>query len=402
MPNALSWLDKFSASFASDSAGTDGQYAAKKFLVYVLTKNTASHDVEVTFRSVAFLKRGNGLTKGSEVYFSNLRDIGYYRAAYIQDEDIEILRLLTASNNGYGNNCFLQSAASAIALPRMVQTGRCFIENHQRYEPLTWGEERVCAQEWLYDNQGNAQLQLQIKPQAVLIPSEPACYLDMEQHQAGLLGSMDYNAQQLQMLLNAPVIPADLVDAFSQQTVMSMPKAALTPPKAIESESITGEKPVPHLYLHTVTIADDRLRLGRLRFAYAGHEVSIHPDDEQVMVKQGNKIIAISRDAEAEDELVNQAYSFGIAAGLIEEDNDLFLFFKTEHSLENDTLWAEFISQSIPQLEGKGWQVEIADDFNMQVHEAEDWHADIEEQGNDWFDLRFDIDINGKKQALLP
>ncbi|MDQ6989502.1 MAG: SNF2-related protein, partial [Mariprofundaceae bacterium] len=204
------------------------------------------------------------------------------------------------------------------------------------------------------------------------------------------------------MLLNAPVIPADLVDAFSQQTVMSMPKAALTPPKAIESESITGEKPVAHLYLHTVTIADDRLRLGRLRFAYAGHEVSIHPDDEQVMVKQGNKIIAISRDAEAENELVNQAYSFGITAGLTEEDNDLFLFFKTEHSLENDTLWAEFISQSIPQLEGQGWQVEIADDFNMQVHEAEDWHADIEEQGNDWFDLRFDIDINGKKQALLP
>ncbi|MDX8383648.1 MAG: SWIM zinc finger family protein, partial [Ghiorsea sp.] len=75
LPDALSWLGKFSDSFASGSKRGAEQKTADKFLVYILSISKALHTVEVTFRSVAFLKSGKGLSKGSEAHFVNLANI---------------------------------------------------------------------------------------------------------------------------------------------------------------------------------------------------------------------------------------------------------------------------------------------------------------------------------------
>ena len=56
-----------------------------------------------------------------------------------------------------------------------------------------------------------------------------------------------------------------------------------------------------------------------------------------------------------------------------------------------------------PRLREAGFRLEFADSFPYQLlDEPRDWHADIEESGTAWFDLRLGIDIGGERVDLLP
>jgi len=116
------------------------------------------------------------------------------------------------------------------------------------------------------------------------------------------------------------------------------------------------------------------------------------------------KIVTIFRDIEDEESFLGDIQKHRLCLGLLGEEvtEDSYFFFGADSEIENDALWADFITNGIPKLEEGGWSIEIADNFNMQLHEADQWHADIEEKGNDWFALSFDIEINQQKQALLP
>ena len=53
-----------------------------------------------------------------------------------------------------------------------------------------------------------------------------------------------------------------------------------------------------------------------------------------------------------------------------------------------------------PKLKQAGFVVEIDDSFGLSIEEAGEWHAHVEvEAGDQWFNLKLGVDIDGDKQA---
>jgi len=394
---SLAWLESFSKSFENIDAA---QSSNEKFLVYVLEFNETREHLKVEVYRTHVLKFG-GLSKGNSIKFN---DLCYYPPAFAQQVDVEVARLIAASNDQYGYYAarYIQGKAGFLALKQMLATGRCYWGSHQTLHVLLEGKPREFACRWRYNSQGSAELDIVITPEAIVLATEPPMYWDELSHEIGVLNNVPYSASQLKMLMQAPAIPASLIDEFSQRTALSMPEHLLPPPKAIEMESIKQAKPVAQLLLHVKHYQGVDYRMARLRFSYAEYELPAFPQHDETRLIKEHKIINIFRDIAVEENFFGGLKSAGFEEWLFEGKDDCNLFFNEKNEVANDTLWADFITNVIPELEGDGWSIEIANGFNMQLHEADQWHADIEEKGSDWFGLSFEVEINQKKQALLP
>ncbi|MBX3620123.1 MAG: DEAD/DEAH box helicase [Rhizobacter sp.] len=65
--------------------------------------------------------------------------------------------------------------------------------------------------------------------------------------------------------------------------------------------------------------------------------------------------------------------------------------------------WPELLSRHIPELEERGWQVEVADDFPYELHQADEWSVDIgEEPGGNWFSVGLQVSVEGQPVNLVP
>jgi len=393
---ALAWLDQFAYAFAEKPARDTNQ----NFLVYVLSKNTYANELSLVFHATKALKRG-GLGKGKEVNFSSVMDAVHTMPAYMQETDAEIVRLLQADENRYSYLCRLRGEMGFAAVKKILATGRCFWDDFHG-EPLAWGEDRQLTQAWDYDEAGNAKLRLEVSPEAFVLPTEPVLYVDGASQQVGILENADYNYKQLSMLQNAPAVPAALVESFSQKAALTIPNTRLTPPKSVETKLISGELPIGQMVLMYQELGGKTWRMGRIRMLYADVALPALPFEKVSTIMQEGSLYSVERSEM--DELLHMStlVDYGFGGGLISGEKDTFCNFCCDNPMQEDAQWADFISTTMPELQAAGWQITIADDFNMQIHEAGDWHADIEEQDNDWFDLRFDVDINGKKQPLLP
>jgi len=227
-------------------------------------------------------------------------------------------------------------------------------------------------------------------------------YWDASAQEIGVLNNVPFTASQLEMLMQAPAIPASLIDEFSQRTALSIPEHVFAPPKAIEAVVIEHVEPVPQLLLQVKRYRGMDCRVARLRFCYAEYELPVFPQHHETKLMQGSRLVSVFRDIEEEDSLMGGIQTLGFDSEAMEAAEDYYLLFNAGSEFKNDALWADFMVNGIPSLEEDGWSIEIADNFNMQLHEADQWHADIEDKGNDWFSLSFDIEINQQKQALLP
>ncbi|MBX3623488.1 MAG: DEAD/DEAH box helicase [Rhizobacter sp.] len=65
--------------------------------------------------------------------------------------------------------------------------------------------------------------------------------------------------------------------------------------------------------------------------------------------------------------------------------------------------WPELLAHHIPELERRGWVVEVADDFPYELHQADDWAVDIgEEPGGHWFNVGLRVTVDGEPVNLVP
>jgi superfamily II DNA or RNA helicase len=65
--------------------------------------------------------------------------------------------------------------------------------------------------------------------------------------------------------------------------------------------------------------------------------------------------------------------------------------------------WPELLAHHIPELERRGWVVEVADDFPYELHQADDWSVDIgEEPGGHWFSVGLRVTVDGEPVNLVP
>jgi SNF2 family DNA or RNA helicase len=68
----------------------------------------------------------------------------------------------------------------------------------------------------------------------------------------------------------------------------------------------------------------------------------------------------------------------------------------------DDTEWLRFVTEEVPKLRSEGWQIEVEPEFRFRMAELGDWYAEVEEAGNDWFDLDLGVEVDGERMQLLP
>jgi SNF2 family DNA or RNA helicase len=114
-------------------------------------------------------------------------------------------------------------------------------------------------------------------------------------------------------------------------------------------------------------------------------------------------VVRIHRQLDDEEQAVHRLEDLGFAPYQRQEDGAIAWFSPAEVSRgESAARWWAFLHETLPVLEAEGWRIERDPSFRLRFTEAEAWHAEVDEGDGGWFDLRFDVEIDGERRPLLP
>jgi len=393
----LAWIDDFNNAGDKKIAPTTNA----EFLVYLLSPSQQTGKLEVEFRVSRYLQNGD-LGKTRNTNLNNINN-SQSSAAFIQPVDREICNLIEANNELHWHGALLYGDLGFLTLNKMLPTGRCYWQN-MHAAPLQLDQARELKLEWQTDEDGDARLNIQIDPDGILLLTSPPLYLSASSNSVGQLSNAPYTMVQLEKLLKAPTVPIGLLDDFSQRLAQKIPSTILPPPKQVDVDEIKNQQPRPHLYLSAQEHDNHYEHSMCISFTYDEHELGYANNEAIYSLKHNDKIIRIWRDLEAEDAAIKQIESYGFEGRFIADEGEyIFHSLSMKNSTDGITRWHRFLTEILPQLEQQGWQIKIDNSFNMIFHESNQWDIDVEEDdNNDWFDLRFEIEINGQKLDLLP
>ena len=396
----LSWLTEFNQAHYIDS----GTQSNQEFIAYILRFSKNPGALSVQFFVTRHLKKG-GLGKGRRTGLDKIA-YDYMSPSYAQDIDLEIGKLVVAQNPSYwGTSSYeLHGEIGFLVLTKMLLSGRCFWHDTSGV-CIQYGEPRPLQIKWLKDNKNEYKLQLNIEPKAKALNTMPALYLDIEAGRIGPLTDADFNAKQWNMLLNAPVIPGKVVTEFSNQLVTQVPNTPLPPPEKIETIELGAENTIPSLLLFGDLKPDgQRVHMMCFYFRYGEYECKLLPITPFHSFIEKNRIIRIQRDPNVEQAALDILLTQGFEMLANEFENDLYLYSPGDPgSIDSTRRWQYLLDDLLPQLESEGWHIRFDASFKLEFLEADDWSAEIEsDSSNQWFELRFDLDIQGQKHPLLP
>ncbi len=395
----LQWLQRL-AEHASDTPGTS------EFLVYVLKLAPAQtanpRSVQVELRLVRRRSKGVGYTKGRKIRIYNLI-YDYQKPAYLRDLDRDIARLLaTTPESAYQSDPTLSGIGGHLALEKMVESGRCHWEE-STHPALGAGETRQLSIQWRTSERADMHLALSVDPPAHVVLTEPPMYLDAAQNRVGELDTLGFNARQLRELLRAPSIGKDRVEEFSRALIRDFPGLPLPPPVPVLIQVVEGRPPVPALRLTATKAGPAHAHLLHLDFQYGPIRVSARPEAPSSLIDQNGTLYRVARDPEKERAALAVLLDCGFETVRLEGAGPAVLR-QGGNSIAGTSRWSAFIRETLPRLESEGWLVERDDQFLLRFESGE-WVAQLDaddQQSNDWFGLRFDLEVGGQRLPLLP
>ncbi|MEN8213911.1 MAG: SNF2-related protein [Pseudomonadota bacterium] len=390
------WLQRLQQKQSDKHPGNERQTG---FLAYVLTPSSESPDIAVSL-IVTSSRKPEGLARGKKIQLRSVF-LGYSKPDYLVDDDEEIIRLLKVAVSNYNGQPLLSGTTGYMTLQMMLASGRCFWSNLER-PALANGEERQLQVAWDSNAQQEYRLDVRVVPRGVIVPSDPPLYIDPQEQTAGKLQTAGFDAAQLKLLLQAPPIPQQHADAFSRSMLIEAPEIKLPPPTVVEIRKISEVEPVPLLSLTVGESDGDATHLVVVRFLYEEVEISPLPDGSEVVINGDKEIIRLTRAIDAEQRALRQLEDMGLSPARVPQSDDLVLAFHADSVMESAGKWHHFLDQEVPRLRDQGWRIIEDESFQLRFHDAEAWHAGIGEGGNEWFDLSFDISVNGRKLPLLP
>jgi superfamily II DNA or RNA helicase len=420
----LGYMAKASASVSSAQAGEDsaiegwlasvaeaGKTTAppgqNEMLTYVLKqpRNTGSHALQVDLRVVRLHKRGRGLTKGRAVYLSSILD-AYRLPTYVQPEDRDALGLLRALLPGYWSSTpEVHDHTGYLALEHMIATGRCFWASTEK-SPLSPGEPRHLEIAWLEIQGERLQLQLDPGPHTRLLPTDPPAYLDIRKKEVGTLDACGLSSTQLERLREAPELRKDQAEALSRTLLSRFPELPLPTPTKLEVREIGHTSPVPVLTLAGRETGAEHIHVLLLDFAYEGFRMPPVPATEVSTLDAGPKLVRVTRDLDIEARAMRTLIELGFEPMPEYEQvpGPFQLISPGASRIESASRWSEFLRVDLPALAARGWRIESDPSFLLRF-ETGDWEAHVAPDasgGNDWFELRFDLELHGHRLPLLP
>ncbi len=408
-----SWLEELKqASFQSLTPPRE-QYApnVQYRLLYVLTPEADARghrSLEVSTYKVRQLKKGG---YGKPAAFSLERATNeYYVSEFIQPSDQEIARLLVDGNHFYYANYTtshsLRGELGELALQKMLMTGRCFWRDTDT-PPLQLAPLRPIRFDWVRTDKGH-RLDWRLDPPTdQLFRVEMFWYIDTTTGTAGPVEHAGLTPAQLEVLLEAPLIPDEHVEPISRRLLLEVPEYNIEPPVElrIERRTIRGVEPVPRLALETLDSNDERpLHCARLGFRYGEALLREPPGGHPTaQVMDGDTLYHIERDLEAENRAITTLLEMGLLPLLDQHDRvTLDWNFPQADSVQTALMWHEFIEHDLPELVAQGWEIEHTDAFKLHFTETDTWDAELDTSGNQWFTLTLGVDVDGVRVNLLP
>ena len=386
----LEWLDQFAAPPREKALAEGGEFVA-----YVLREDAQHGGVMVQLLLSRVLRRG-GFGKGKRL---DLADIYYHqrRLRSATSDDVALTGLLAPLQRGHGEWISLRGELGALALQHMVASERCFWES---LEPpaLHWAAARPAHLVWEQVQGDNKRLRLVAQPAAIVLPTVPALYLDPQARALGPLQDAQFSEEQWQLLQRAPIVPAAQINDFSRRMLAALPAVPLAPPEHLKLRTLRDLPPRPWLSVQG-RVAGPCLQL---QFAYDQTLLPAWPQEGRSLRDDGAEVVIVVRDTQAEQAAVERLRAAGFAPRSEAPGGETILLPTAGDELAAIACWQNFLHTQVAQLRSEGWQVSIAEDFPLRFHDAGDWAVEVEDGDNDWFALRFDLEIDGRKIPLLP
>ncbi|WP_019625844.1 DEAD/DEAH box helicase [Thioalkalivibrio sp. ALJT] len=388
------WLERVTdaATPGAERGGTDNH------LLYQLAPAPGRPQMLAVHFRVSRRKRDGDWGAGRAVSFSTLGD-PWRRTDYLSPEDVEILSLLRASGGEpffHDGAPVLEGIAGGLALQLMLETDRIFWGTPLT-QPLQVGAERAAALAWTNDGESYrlsfADPELEVYPR-----TDPPLYVDTRRLEAGPLRLPEgVDARLLAALPQAPSVPASEAARISRTLALRMPD--LPTPEPVEVETLVAE-PVPCLHL----LFDRSEPFGaHLALGFRYGEAVLEPGETRPapLREAGERLVRVQRDPETEQSARDVLLGMGTRP-LSESPHRFQLDVDPADAAAILYHWLRFVETAIPDLEAGGWEI-YPDATNAPIlSRAEGVDAEVESSERDWFDLRFDLEVEGRRIPLLP
>ncbi|WAP65351.1 DEAD/DEAH box helicase [Pseudomonas fortuita] len=371
------------------------------------------YQLDLTDDAVCALLVRKGTRTEDGIRFSrvqSLYDFLYEPPRFVTEEDTRILRLLSALNQGGGQDrgYKLKGQEGGELFQRALETGRMFYD--VGFPPLHQGPVRHAEFRWVRLDNGNYR-GLWYSGEEMLrcvIPLLPLYYFDLLTSEVGKVEhSLDpHVAVQLTI---APDVPEHLVVPLSHK--LNALSHKVPTPTPVQEQLLDHIQPKPILALGSLEYTAYMPKTGRMQrqmqhraalaFNYDGLQVS-GTDEKPLTRLAGSTSQRIRRQPQAELALRNALRDLGFkpatrqSKALPDSAGEMY-------QLPDDEAWLRFAREGLPRLREAGWNIDIHRDFAFNLQEVDDWYATIDEApGHEWFDLELGIVVDGQRHSLLP
>ncbi len=338
--------------------------------------------------------------------WSNAHNAVHRPPGFVLAQDQRILRMLLLDAPPLAASAFaLQGEAGAAILRAMLATGRCHLASNDAPQ-LSEGPPRAGQLRWGYLTDGSQRIVCDSTPPTDhLLPFAPPWYVDLARRECGPVES-GLPPKLAAALASAPEIAPEHAalarDALTTRLESAVPLPAVPGPPELREVA-----PVPHLRLTTVQAYGRSYRpvahyldVVTLCFDYGGFRADAHTPALLRILEDG-RIVHIKRDARAEKRCRDALGRSGLVP-LAEATYDYPEEYEGAYTLRDPGAWPDFVCRRVPQFQADGWQVDFDDSFRFRPAEVGDWTADVQESGNDWFDLTLGVEVDGKRRNVLP
>ncbi|MBA2649695.1 MAG: DEAD/DEAH box helicase [Legionella sp.] len=376
-------------------------------LVYLLQLKRERHEhvVLVELALPKLLKRGG---YGKMLLINTLPES---KRQHLTSNDNDIIAQLFFKCNvqGYFNTFSIRNSE---LLEKIIKTNRAFFKYHdesaiQMANPL----EGIC--QWVLAPNGSQHLKLKhddLPIDALLL--DKSWYFYYEDLSMGYLNT-GFPIEQLHHLLEAPPIPLEQAELFSQKMAKTCPNFPV--PQVFQSKEHIHVRPVPIVVLDTqessiqTDEAEDTLFLARVMFEYAGCQIAYQDPSLHVVLQQDDTLKEYIRDKAFEDEKINELFQTLHLRQMSLVEEALQRFHKQKSGFILETITGlnhldDLYNRALPYLKNQGWQVEFASPLYQEVIHADEveWFSDLTESKNDFFSYQLGILVDNHPVNIVP
>ena len=374
------WLGALENVKDGSTPTTEYSDSIKQRLIYILEPD-GDQDVRLHFVTARLLKSGG---YGKAVPYDAANILQYSVPQYILSSDEKILREVAtdrslSSLRGYR----IKGEEGLGILKRVLSTGRCHWKDKD-HQAMKRDDKRRGEWQWKLNSRGDQHLSLQMSQDEMIVPTSPPWYIDVH---ANLSGPIETGQPSTvaEILLNMPAVELDCADDVIAKVNSQLPDDVPGPVRLIHEQRQV--RPLPLVKLYTKKLAQrwghrtpDLCHIAELWFDYDGKKTPYSTDPKAIRAIRGERVIDYHRDVSVERE----AFAAFDMAGLLplpeQKLAELFDFEAQMFTLDNESYWPEWMLYEAPELEEKGFTLEVADNFAFQIEHATGWQLDINQR----------------------